>query len=149
MVQSEINENGVLNRQPLPKAIVVSSEPVVQCETWVRARLLEMLLGEAGGTFADLAPRLDQYGDLLKRVAKGRDESLADCLYAGVWAIGLALRESIHVELLFEKRVCALVDLSLADTPTAPSVGSSQSSRSTVRQRKSRNRTKSENLNKG
>lgn len=149
MFQSETNESDVLDKQDLPSAIVISSEPVVQCETWVRARLLEMLLRDTDGPSPDLAARLDQYLDLLTRIATVRDESLADSLYAGVWAIGLARAEGIQVDHIFANRVRALVDLILAETPKAQCVEFQQTKRSASRPHRTRNRTKRENLNKG
>ena len=149
MFQSETNESDVLDKQDLPRAIVISSEPVVQCETWVRARLLEMLLRDTDVPSADLAARLDQYLDLLTRIATVRDESLADCLYAGVWALGLARAEGIQVDHIFANRVRALVDLILVETRKAQCVESQQTKRSASRPHRTRNRTKKENLNKG
>ena len=149
MFQSETNKDDALDKQELPRAIVVSSEPVVQCETWVRARLIEMLLRDTDGPSPNLAPKLDQYLDLLTRIATVRDEPLADCLYAGVWAIGLARAEGIQVDHIFANRVRALVDLILAETPKGPGVEPQQTKRSAIRQHRTRNRTKKENLNKG
>ena len=149
MFQSETNESDVLDKQDLPRAIVISSEPVVQCETWVRARLLEMLLRDTDEPSPDLAASLDQYLDLLTRLATARDVSLADCLYAGVWAIGLARAEGIQVDHIFANRVRALVDLILAETPKAQCVEFPQTKRSASRPHRTRNRTKRENLNKG
>lgn len=149
MFQSETNESDVLDKQDLPTAIAISSEPVVQCETWVRARLLEILLRDTHESSPDLAARLDQYFDLLTRLATVRDESLADCLYAGVWAIGLARAEGIQVDYIFVNRVRALVDLILAETPKVQLVEPQQTKRSASRPHRTRNRTKRENLNKG
>lgn len=146
MINSGLKDNMAIEGASLPKTIVVSSEPVVQCETWVRARLLEMLLTDGMDTVGDVAPQMDQYLDLLKRLARDRDEPLADCFYAGVWAIGLARRDGIRVERLFENRVRVLVQLILAQTPKAEPV---RAKRSSSRNRKTENRTKSENLTKG
>jgi len=100
----------------LPGSIIVSTEPVVQCQTWVRARLLEMLMSDPTLYIPNIHSELDQQMRLVMAVADNRDEPLADAMYAAVWAVGLARREGIRLTHVFESRVRDLADLMLADT---------------------------------
>ena len=133
----------------MPSTVLVGTELVVQRETWLRARLLEIILGEASYYVPDLKGQLDAYLSLGQAIASSRREPLADCLYAGVLAIGLARKEGIQLSSVFEQRVSDLVGLILADTangisnsqrplPEKPRGGSTISSR-----------TKSEHKKKG
>ena len=131
----------------MPSTVLVGTELIVQSDTWLRARLLEIILGEASYYVPDLKGQLDAYLSLGQAIASSRREPLADCLYAGVLAIGLARQEGIQLSSVFEQRVSDLVGLILADkangisnsqrlSPSKPRGGSTISIRTKSEQKK-------------